>query len=223
MAMKPITVLVVDDHALFRQGLVNLLSDFEEIQVVGEAADAAGALVAVRRLQPDLVLMDIRMPGTSAFAAIRQIKQESPDVKVVILTMSESRDDLLEAVKAGAEGYVLKDTRVEELVRMLEGLFRGEAPISGVMAAKMFDEFARQARDEARPAGPDELTEREREVLALVAKGASNLEIACQLHISENTVKKHLRNILDKLHLQNRVQAAIYALQEDLISSTHLE
>jgi len=221
--MKPISVLVVDDHALFRQGLVNLLSDFKEIRVIGEAADATEALCAARQLHPDLVLMDIRMPGWTAFAATRQIKRELPMTKIVILTASEEEKDLFEAIKAGAEGYILKDTRVEDLVRMLTGVSCGEAPISGLMAAKMLNEFARQARGESNEANPDELTEREREVLALVARGASNLDISQQLHISENTVKKHLRSILDKLHLENRVQAAIYALQEDLIGRTRLE
>ncbi|MCS7220346.1 MAG: response regulator transcription factor [Anaerolineae bacterium] len=221
--MRPISVLIVDDHALFRQGLMNLLREFKEIRVVGEAADAEAALHLARQLRPDLILMDIRMPGLAAFAATRQIKQELPQAKVVVLTASEEEKDLFEAIKAGAEGYILKDTRIEELVRMLTGVFRGEAPISGVMAAKMLGEFARRAQHKERRPDPTELTAREREVLSLVAKGASNFEISRQLHISENTVKKHLRSILDKLHLENRVQAAIYALQEDLIGSTHLE
>jgi DNA-binding NarL/FixJ family response regulator len=221
--MKPISVLIVDDHALFRQGLMNLLRDFGEIRVIGEAADAEEALRAARQLHPDLVLMDVRMPGLTAFAATRQIKQELPQTRVVILTASEEEKDLFEAIKAGAEGYILKDTRIEELVRMLVGVFRGEAPVSGIMAAKMLGEFARKAQHREREPDPTELTEREREVLSLVAKGASNLEISRQLHISENTVKKHLRSILDKLHLENRVQAAIYALQENLIGGTHLE
>jgi len=221
--MKPISVLIVDDHVLFRQGLMNLLRDFGEIRVIGEAADAEEAVRAARQLRPDLVLMDVRMPGLAAFAATRQIKQELPQTRVVILTASEEEKDLFEAIKAGAEGYILKDTRIEELVRMLVGVFRGEAPVSGIMAAKMLGEFARKAQHKERGPDPTELTEREREVLSLVAKGASNLEISRQLHISENTVKKHLRSILDKLHLENRVQAAIYALQENLIGGTHLE
>ncbi len=221
--MKPISVLIVDDHALFRQGLMNLLREFKEIRVVGEAADADEALRAARQLRPDLVLMDIRMPGLGAFAATRQIKQELPQTRIVILTASEEEKDLFEAIKAGAEGYILKDTRIEDLVRMLTGVFRGEAPVSGVMAAKMLGELARKAQHKERRPDPTKLTEREREVLSLVAKGASNFEISRQLHISENTVKKHLRSILDKLHLENRVQAAIYALQEDLIGGTHLE
>jgi DNA-binding NarL/FixJ family response regulator len=221
--MEPIQVLIVDDHALFRQGLISLLNTYKEIRVVAEAGDAAEALRLARHHRPDLVLMDIRMPGMDAFETTQQIKQELPDTRVVILTASEDENDLFEAIRAGAEGYVLKDVRVEELVRMLAGIFRGEAPISGVMAAKMLNEFARRMQSpHARP-DPLELTEREQEVLALVAQGAANAEIAQQLHISENTVKKHLRSILDKLHLENRVQAAIHALREDLISSTRLE
>lgn len=221
--MKPMRVLIVDDHALFRQGLVSLLNTYKEIQVVAEAGDAAEALRLTRHHRPDLVLMDIRMPGMPAFDATRQIKQEFPDIRVVVLTASEDENDLFEAIRAGAEGYVLKDVRVEELVRMLAGIFHGEAPISGVMAAKMLNEFARRMQSPRLKSDPLELTEREQEVLSLVAQGASNAEIAQQLHISENTVKKHLRSILDKLHLENRVQAAIHALREDLISSTRLE
>ena len=221
--MKPMRVLIVDDHALFRQGLVSLLNTYKEIQVVAEAGDAAEALRLTRHHRPDLVLMDIRMPGMAAFDVTRQIKQEFPDIRVVVLTASEDENDLFEAIRAGAEGYVLKDVRVEELVRMLAGIFHGEAPISGVMAAKMLNEFARRMQSPRVKSDPLELTEREQEVLSLVAQGASNAEIAQQLHISENTVKKHLRSILDKLHLENRVQAAIHALREDLISSTRLE
>ncbi|GAB4525636.1 MAG: response regulator transcription factor [Anaerolineae bacterium] len=221
--MRPIRVLIVDDHALFRQGLISLLEGYREVRVVGEAEDAEEAIALAHQHRPDLVLMDIRMPGKTAFEAVRQIREELPDTRVVILTASEEESDLFEAIKAGAEGYVLKDIRVEELVRMIQGISRGEAPISGVMAAKMLSEFARRMQSTRAKASPTDLTEREQEVLALVARGASNAEIAQQLHISENTVKKHLRSILDKLHLENRVQAAIYALREDLIGGTHLE
>ena len=210
--MKPISVLVVDDHALFREGLAGLLRCRSNIEVVGQAADGVQAVTLARELMPDLVLMDVRMAGMNGLDATRQIKAEMPDVRVVMLTLSENEADLFEAIKNGAQGYVLKDVLPEELYRFMEGVFVGEAPISGVMASKMLGEFAHPA-----PVQPfdeshmEQLSERELEVLHCLADGLTNRQIAEKLTISEHTVKRHLRNILAKLHLQNRVQAALCA------------
>jgi DNA-binding NarL/FixJ family response regulator len=231
--MPPISVLLVDDHVLFREGVASLLRGSREVELVGEAGDGAEAVAKARELMPDLILMDIRMPGVDGLAATRQIKQELPYVKIIILTVSEDECDLFEAIKSGAEGYLLKNISAKDLLRMIKGIFAGEAPISGTMASKMLAEFARHAsspnpsrergREGVGAASPEGLTEREQEILRLVAEGATNREIGRRLGISENTVKKHLRNILDKLHLQNRVQAAIYALRESLLTQVHLE
>jgi len=191
---------------------------------VGEAGDGREALEKARELMPDLILMDIHMPGWDGLKATRLIKGEMPYVKIVMLTISDDDKDLFEAIKQGAQGYLLKNIEPEELFEMLRGVYRGEAPISGLTAARILDEFTRLAQKEDYDAiSEDSLTLREKEVLRLVAKGATNKEIASQLFIAENTVKNHLRNILAKLHLQNRVQAAAYALREGLIGNPSSE
>ncbi len=211
--MKPISVLLADDHVLFREGLASLLRA-RGLEVVGGATDGEEAVAFAREIMPDLVLMDVRMQKVGGLEATRRIKAEMPDVRVVMLTMSEDDHDLFEAIKSGAQGYILKNTPPDELFRFIEGVFAGEAPISGLMAAKMLGEFSRARVSVAPSELPcEELTEREVEVLHRVADGMTNREIASALVISENTVKKHLRNILAKLHLQNRVQAALYARQ----------
>ncbi len=210
--MDPISVLLVDDHVLFREGLASLLRARANIQVVGGAANGEEALQRAREWMPDLILMDVRMSGMSGLEATRRIKAEMPDVRVVMLTMSDEDQDLFEAIKSGAQGYILKSTPPEDLYRYIEGVMTGEAPISGLMAAKMLSEFrVPSAETRAEPLPREELSEREVQVLQHVAAGESNREIAAALFISENTVKKHLRNILAKLHLHNRVQAALYA------------
>ncbi len=216
--MEPIRVLLVDDHALFRKGLASLIAPLEDMEVVGEAGDGREALERARELMPDLILMDIQMPGWDGLKAMRLIKEQMPYVKIVMLTISDDDTDLFEAIKSGAEGYLLKNIAPEELFEMLRGVYRGEAPISGLTAARILDEFARLAQKESWvPSSGESLTPREKEVLQLVSRGATNKEIASRLFIAENTVKNHLRNILAKLHLQNRVQAAAYALREGLI------
>jgi two-component system NarL family response regulator len=162
--------------------------------------------------------MDIHMPVCGGVEATRLIKAEHPEVKVVILTVSDDDDDLFEAIKAGAEGYLLKDLRPEELIQMLRSVAADEAPVSPAIASKLLGEFRRRPRDEAsQPSGP-ELTSREREVLQLVAEGLSNAEIGLKLCVVEGTVKNHLHNILEKLHLHNRVQAAAYAMRAGIVS-----
>ncbi len=216
--IEKIRILVADDHRLFRETLAGLISSQEDMEVVGEAKDGAEALVKARDLMPDLVLMDLSMPGTNGLEATRSIKAEMPYVKIVMLTVHDDDENLVEAVKSGAQGYLLKDISREELLASIRGIHRGEAAISRVMAGKILSEFSQLSRQpSAATETYDELTVREQEVLQLVAKGDSNREIAGALFISENTVKNHLRNILAKLHLQSRYQAAFYAVKKGLI------
>ncbi len=215
--MNTIRVLLADDHSLFRRGVAAALADQPDIQVVGEAIDGLQAVVKAQELFPDLVLMDISMPGMDGLEATRRITVDLPHVKIVILTIAEEDENLFEAIKAGAQGYLLKNVEPRALVQTLRAVFRGEASMPRRMAAKILAEFARQAQMSQATARPETcLTGREREVLGLVAGGATNKEIATRLGISPSTVKNHLRNILEKLHLENRVQAAAFALREGL-------
>ena len=209
-------VLLVDDHALFRAGIASLLGAWG-MDVAGEAGDGFEALEQVRRLKPDLVLMDITMPRCNGLEATRLIKAEAPAVKIVMVTVSDDEEDLFEAIKSGAEGYLLKDMSEEEFNRTINGIAGGEAPLSRGLATKILEEFVRLAQAE-RPKDTegDGLTPREREVLQLVAGGATNREIAATLYVSENTVNFHVKNILAKLHLKNRAQAVAYAIRADL-------
>jgi two-component system nitrate/nitrite response regulator NarL len=216
--MESLRILLVDDHVLFRKGIVSLLNTRSEMEVVGEAGDGIEAVSQARKTLPDVILMDINMPKQNGLEATRIIKQEMPHVQIVMLTVSEDDDDLFEAIKNGAKGYLLKKLEPEQLFDMLEGMRRGEAPISGVMAAKILQEFKQPDRTTTgQPESMDELTPREIEVLEQVVAGATNQEIAETLHITKNTVKIHLRNILEKLHVQNRIQAAVQAVREGLV------
>ena len=217
-AESPIRLLVVDDHALFRKGVVSLFGETQGFEVVGEAANGQEALEKARELMPDIILMDLSMPVMDGLAATRRIKEEIPYVRIVILTIQEEDQSLFEAVKSGAQGYLLKKIEPQVLFETLRRVAQGEASISGVMAAKLMGEFSRQATQRVSAvANRTELSAREREVLGLVAQGKSNKEIAAAIAIAENTVKNHLKNILEKLHLENRVQAATYALREGLV------
>lgn len=212
MHEQSVKVLVVDDHALFRAGIAHLLNEQEDFEVVGEAQHGAEAVGRAKELMPDLILMDIYMPEMGGLEATRRIKGLLPSVKVVILTASEEDENIFEAVKAGAQGYLEKKIEPEPFLRLLREVMRGEALISSLTATKILGEFAHRAEREAEQFVPGEqLSPREEEVLALLAGGATNREIASSLGISDNTVKNHLRNILDKLHLKNRVQAATFA------------
>ena len=215
--MTAIRILLADDHSLFRCGITGALAEHADLEVVGEATDGLQAVAKAKELRPDLILMDIGMPGMNGLEATRQIKAECPEIKIVILTIGEEAQHLFEAIKGGAHGYLLKDVEPQDLVEMLRGVSRGEAPISRTTAAKIVTEFARQAREVA--AGDRShagLTAREEEVLGLVAGGATNKEIAAALGTSPSTVKNQLQNILAKLHVENRVQATAYALREGL-------
>ncbi len=209
-------VMLVDDHALVRNGIASLLVA-NGVEVVGEASDGLEALEKVQQLKPDVILMDIMMPRCNGLEATRLIKAEMPDVKIIILTVSDDDDDLFEAIKNGAEGYLLKDIRGEEFLSLLSGVTRGEAAMSSLMATKIIDEFARQSQKKSkRSSSESELTERELDVLRLVSSGHLNKEIASVLHVSANTVKYHLRNIMDKLHLRNRAGLASYATSKGI-------
>ncbi len=215
--MKPIRLLLADDHALFRKGLVSLLKREDEFQVVAEAENGAEAIKKAKQLKPDLVLMDIHMPVTDGIEATRRIREMLPSTRVVFLTVSEDDKDLFEGIKCGAHGYLSKKLEPGELYAMLRGVFEGEAPISRTTASKILNEFALQARQKSAAELEEELSAREKEVLQFLASGLTNKEIGNKLSIAENTVKNHLKNILAKLHLENRVQAATYALKKGFV------
>lgn len=216
--MNRLRILLVDDHVLFREGIASLVASRPDMEVVGQAVDGAEALEKALALRPDLILMDIRMPNCDGLEATRRIKKEWPEARIVMLTISEEDEDLFEAIKAGAQGYLLKNLRPAALFELVQGVSKGEAPISPSLAAKILREFV-QATQKAAPPGATEvnLTDREKHILQYVAQGSSNKEIATDLCITEGTVKNHLHNILEKLHLHNRAQAAAYALREGLI------
>jgi len=216
--MEPLRILLVDDHVLFRKGVAALLAARPDMEVVGEAGDGLEALARARETLPDVILMDLSMPRCSGLEATQLIKQEMPHVHIVMLTVSDDDRDLFAAIKNGAEGYLLKNLEPQQLFDLLEGVRRGEAALSGTLAAKILQEFRQPDKSLARQLEVrDELTPREIEVLKLVVEGDSNKEIAAKLGIQENTVKIHLRNILEKLHLQNRLQAAVYAVRQKLV------
>jgi DNA-binding NarL/FixJ family response regulator len=212
-------ILLVDDHVLFRKGVAALLSDRQNIQVVGEAGDGLEAIKTARETLPDVILMDIEMPNCDGLEATRRIKREMPHVTIIILTVSDDDHNLFDAIKIGAQGYLLKDLDPNQLYDMLERISLGEAPLSGVIAAKILKEFSQPSLMSTEEAViiVEDLTAREIDILQLVVEGMTNKEIASALKISENTVKIHLRNILEKLHLQNRIQAAVYAVRQGLV------
>jgi DNA-binding NarL/FixJ family response regulator len=218
--MGNIRVLLVDDHSLFREGLANILNMQPDFEVIDEAGDGLEALVKARELVPDLIVMDVSMPGCNGVEATQKIKKELPAVTIVMLTVRDEDENLFEAIKSGAQGYLLKSIRSRELVKMLRGAVQGEAAISPAMGGRMLEEFRRLGQQARRyPAEEVEaLTQREQDVLSLVAEGASDKEIAEALTISVHTVKSHMRNILAKLHLSHRHEAALFALRKGLIS-----
>lgn len=202
-------ILLADDHPLFRDGVRSLL-EARGMLVVGEAGDGREAVDAALRLRPDVILMDITMPHMDGLEATRLIKSAAPEIKIVMLTVSDEDRMLFEAIKSGAQGYLLKNLEAREFFDLLQGVDRGEAPISRALAGRILEEFGRRT-EHAGPHPQDELTDREREVLRSASSGASNREIAGALHISENTVKFHMKNILDKLHLRSRAEVVAYA------------
>jgi DNA-binding NarL/FixJ family response regulator len=214
-----IRVLIVDDHALFRRGLIQVLLFEEGIEVVGEGEDGEDAIKKAEELAPDVVLMDVRMPRVSGIEATRRLAEALPTTKILMLTVSDEEDDLYEAIKAGATGYLLKEISIEEVADAVRAVMQGQTLISPSMASKLIQEFNNLAKraDEKQQVPAPRLTDRELEVLKLVAKGLTNRDIADALYISENTVKNHVRNILEKLHLHSRMEAVIYAVKEKLL------
>ncbi|MGH2711345.1 MAG: response regulator [Actinomycetota bacterium] len=215
---EKLKVIIVDDHALFRRGLEMVLENEDDIEVVGEATDGQQAVDRTSELMPDVVLMDVRMPRRSGIEATQRIKELMPHVKIVVLTNSDEEADLYEAIKAGASGYLLKEISSEEVADAIRSVVQGHSRISPAMASKLLTEFQAMSKrtDDRQPLAPPKLTERELQILRLVAKGLGNRDIAQQLFISENTVKNHIRNILEKLQLHSRMEAVIYAVREKL-------
>ena len=219
---EPIRVLVVDDHALFRRGLEMVLEQEPDIEVVGEASDGTEAVEVATETTPDVVLMDVRMPRRGGIDACTAIKDAVPSTKIIMLTISDEEADLYDAIKAGAMGYLLKEISIEEVASAIRAVHGGQSLISPSMASKLLNEFASMIKrtDERQQVPTPRLTDREMEVLRLVAKGLNNRDIAKQLYISENTVKNHIRNILEKLQLHSRMEAVVYAVREKLLEIT---
>jgi NarL family two-component system response regulator LiaR len=215
MAEK-IKVLIVDDHQVVRQGLRTFLELQEDILVLGEAADGIEALEMVRRLGPEIVLMDLVMPRLDGISATRQIAALNLPVKVIALTSFTEDDKVFPAIQAGASSYLLKDVSPDELIEAIRAVYRGEARLHPDIARKLMEQVASQA-GKAREINPVDVTDRERDVIRLVARGCSNQEIARELVISEKTVKTHVSNILSKLQLKDRTQLAIYAIKAGLV------
>jgi NarL family two-component system response regulator LiaR len=212
---ETIHVYIADDHTVVREGLRALLNTEPEIAVIGEAADGVEAIAGIRALHPDVVLLDLVMPHKSGIDVIAAVTQDNPQPRILVLTSFADDDKVFPAIKAGALGYLLKDSSPQELLQAIRDVFRGEPSLDPAIALKLLHEF-KQPTDQ--PPTPEPLTEREMKVLSLVSRGLTNQEIAETLGISERTVRTHIGNILSKLHLANRTQAALYALRKGLIS-----
>lgn len=215
----PIRILFADDRSLFRRAIAQLVDEQDDLEVVGEAENGLEAVEKARALQPDVVVMDIEMPVMDGVQATRLIREQVPNAKVVMLTVSEDDDHLFEAIRHGAQGYLLKNLRPEELFSMVRAAMRNEAPLSPAVAKRLLGQIrdgVALAGTPAPAAETPELTRRELEVLQLVADGLSNKEIAARLFITEGTVKNHIHNALEKLQLENRTQAAAYVVRRGL-------
>ena len=211
---------IADDHELFRRGLRMVLEDEDDIEVVGEVGDGLAAVEVALAETPDVMVLDVRMPQLSGIEAASRIKESLPHIKILVLTISDEEDDLYEAIKAGANGYLLKEISIDEIGNAVRSVYAGQSLISPSMASKLLNEFAsmiKREEEEKEQVPAPKLTPREMEVLEHVAKGMNNREIAKALFISENTVKNHVRNILEKLHLHSRMEAVVYAVREKLL------
>ena len=218
--MPPVRILLADDHRMFRQGLRELIERKTQFEVVGEASTGREALAEVERLRPDIVLLDIQMPELDGVAVARQLAQHHPAIKIVMLTMYQQDRHLLEAIKAGARGYLLKDADADELLAVLERVARGEAALDPALTGRVFDAVRRGDMGQA---GVDSLTEREREIVQLLVAGHDNRTIAARLHLSEKTVGNRLSEIFQKLGVANRTQAAMVAVQRGLVPAAELD
>lgn len=218
--MTRVRVLLADDHALFREGVAGILNSQPDFTVVGEAADGIEAVVMARKLRPDLILMDVGMPGYDGVEATQAIKRELPDTTVVMLTVREEDEMLFDAIKSGAQGYLLKSIHADELLALLRGVVQGEAALTPALSGRILAEFRHLSRPPGEPPATDTpaLSHREHEVLDLIARGATDKEIAASLVISIHTVKSHVRNVLAKLHSSSRHDAARFAAEHGLIS-----
>ena len=215
MGQRIIRVLIADDHAIVRKGVRALLDEVEGMDVVGEASNGREAVEKAVELQPDVILMDLEMPIMDGVEATSQITAHQKDARVISLTSFATDDKVFPAIKSGALGYILKDSEPEKLVEAIQLVYQGEPSLDPSIARKVLLEISQPTKQ---PVSPDPLTEREIEVLQLVARGRGNQEIADQLAIADVTVRTHVSHILNKLHLANRVQAALYALREDIVS-----
>ncbi|HPH06132.1 MAG TPA: response regulator transcription factor [Methylotenera sp.] len=215
--MNPIRVLIVDDHTLFRSGIKLLLERQTGFEVVGEASDGLEGVKRAKQFKPDVVLLDLHMPTTSGLAAIPLLREEVPQTEIIMLTVSEDAEDLLEALRAGARGYLLKNIETEFLLEAIRRAAAGESVMSPQMAGKLADTMRTPQKVKQHDAAPEKLTPREREIIGMLASGASNKEIARNLDLAESTVKIHVQGILRKLNLASRVQAAVYAVEHGMV------
>lgn len=217
----PISVLLVDDHNLFRSGIRSLLQRHADFSVVGEAADGVEGVKRAKQLQPDVVLLDLNMPGISGLQTLQLILQDCPKTAVIMLTVSEDAEDLTVALKAGARGYLVKNIETDFLVRAIRRAASGEAVVAETMTAKLIAQLQGGASQRVEPPSElDKLTPREKEILACLARGESNKGIARTLNVAESTVKIHVQNILKKLNLSSRVQAAVFAVEHGMVSGS---
>lgn len=211
-----IRIVLADDHHLFRDGLARILNGYPDIEVVVSVSSGEASVTAVAQHQPDVILLDVNMPGIGGVGATRQIRDADPEARILMLTVSEQESDLFAAIRSGARGYLLKDATSEQLHDAVCRVYAGEAIIAPVMAAKLFDKFSEMPEAPKRSPKYDELTDRERDILHLLIQGLSNKEIGAQLSLSPHTVKVHLHRILEKLELRSRVEAAAWAVRHGL-------
>jgi NarL family two-component system response regulator LiaR len=220
MSKKPIKLLVVDDQTIVRKGIRALLEQVDDIDVIGEASNGEEAVAQAKRLHPDVILMDLMMPKMDGITAIREIQASQSPARIIALTSFVTEDKVFPAIKAGATGYLLKDSEPEDLITAIRKVNRGEPSLHPIVAKMVLEEISQPVKQ---PLTPDPLTEREVDIVRLVARGLSNRQIADQLVIGEATVRTHVGNVLNKLHVANRVQATLYALREGLTSLDEID
>lgn len=214
-----IKIFIVDDHPLFRFGLISVLNEYPEFQVVGDACNSTEALPRIEETQPDVIMMDIFMPNNDGVKSTALIKQKLPRTEIIILTISDSEEVFLNAIKAGAKGYLLKGVGILEIVDAIKRVAHGEATVSPTMASRLLEQFRDSGKDSNGKKALNGLSVREKEVLKLTAQGSSNKEIAANLFISDTTVKAHMRNILEKLRVKNRAEAVGVAISRGILEN----